>query len=83
MERRVPFSSREVAGATLTISTMGGYSVLVDGHYIGFIHAVQGNLFNAYQRVPGGTDTWLGKHAEADAVHAILNACGRAPEEAA
>ena len=83
MERRVPSSTREIAGATLTVSTMGGYSVLVDGDYIGFMHAAQGNLFNAYQRVPGETGNWLGKFAAEDAVRAIMGACGRAPMKAA
>ena len=83
MERRVPSSTREIAGANLTISTMGGYSVEVDGVYIGFMHASQGNLFNAYQRVPGQPDNWLGMFIAEDAVHAIMGACGRAPAEAA
>jgi hypothetical protein len=83
VERRVPSRTREIAGATLTISTMGGYSVVVDGDYIGFMHAAQGNMFNAYQRVPGGTGNWLGKFVEEDAVDAILKACGRVPRRAA
>jgi hypothetical protein len=83
VERRVPYSTREIAGATLTISTMGGYSVTVDGDYIGFMHAAQGNLFNTYQRVPGEEANWLGKYVQDDAVRAIVGACGRATEEAA
>lgn len=78
MERRVPSSTREIAGATLTISTRGGYSVLVGDRYVGYMHAAHGNRFNAYQRVPGGTDTWLGKYVEEDAVRAIVDACGPA-----
>jgi len=84
VERRVPSRTREIAGATLMISTMGGYSVLVDGDYVGYLHASQGGQFNAYQRVPGGTDSWLGRYVEEDAVRAIMSACGRAtPDEAA
>ena len=83
MERRIPSSIREVAGATLMISTMGGYSVLADGDYIGYLHACQGNQFNAYQRVPGGTDNWLGKYVEEEAVRAILGACGRTAPDGA
>lgn len=83
MERRIPASTREIAGATLTISTMGGYSVTVAGDYIGFIHAAGGGLFNAYQRVTDRPDNWLGKFVEEDAVRAILDACGQALAEAA
>ena len=83
MERRVPSSTREIAGAKLTISTMGGYSVTVDDIYIGFLHASQGNLFNAYQRMPGGVPNWLGKYVEEAAVRAIKAAYGRAQAEAA
>ena len=84
MERRTRSRTREIAGATLTISAMGGYSVLADGDYIGYLHACQGDQFNAYQRVPGGTDNWLGKYVEEEAVRAIMGACGRAiPDEAA
>jgi hypothetical protein len=83
VERRVPSRNREIAGATLTISTSGGYSITVDGDYIGFIHAAQGNLFNAYERVPGARGNWLGKYGEEDAVRAIMAACGRTSAEAA
>ena len=78
MEHRVPSRAREIAGATLTISTTGGYSVLVDGDYIGYLHVSQGDQFNAYQRVAGGTDKWLGKFAVDDGVRAVMGACGRA-----
>jgi hypothetical protein len=83
VERRIASSTREIAGANLTISTMGGYSVTVDGDYIGYMHAAQGNLFNAYERVPGGPDNWLGKYVEEAAVRAIKAAYGRAQAEAA
>ena len=84
MERRVPFSTREIAGATLTTSTMGGYSVEVDGRYVGYMHASQGDQFNAYRRVPGADDCWLGTYVEEDAVRAIMGAVGlTAPDEAA
>jgi hypothetical protein len=79
MKRYVLSRTREIAGAVLTISTSGGYSVLVDGDYIGFMHAAQGNMFNAYQRVPGKSGNWLGKFGPEDAVRAIMSACGRAP----
>lgn len=82
MEHGVPFRKREIAGATLEISTVGGYSVVADGVYVGYLHASQGNLFNAYRRVPTGADAWLGKYAEDEAVRAILRACGRAPKTA-
>jgi len=78
--RTVPSRTREIAGAVLVISTSGGHSVLVDGDYIGFLHAAQGNMFNAYQRVPGQSGNWLGKFGEEDAVRAIMSACGRTPK---
>lgn len=83
MDRRVPSSTREVAGATLTISTMGGYSVLDGDDYIGFLHAAQGSLFNAYLRVPDAPADWLGKYTAEDGVRAIMRACGRTMEEVA
>jgi hypothetical protein len=79
VERRIASSTREIAGAVLTVSTMGGYSVEVDGDYIGFMHAAQGDLFNAYQRVPGESGNWLGKFGAEDAVRVIMRACGKAP----
>lgn len=83
MERRVPSSTREIAGARLMVSTRGGYSVLVDGDYIGYMHAAQGSLFNAYQRVPGSEpDLWLCKVRLEDAVSAIMLAAGRVPQAA-
>ena len=83
MERRIPSRTREVAGATLTISTVGGYSISVAGDYIGYLHASQGGQFNTYLRVPDGMDEWLGKYREEDAVRAVIGACGRAPMKAA
>jgi hypothetical protein len=82
VERRVPSSTREIVVTTLTISTVGGYSVTVDRNYIGFMHAGQGNLFNTYQRMPGGAAIWLGKYVEEDAARAIVAACDRALEDA-
>jgi hypothetical protein len=83
LERRVPSSTRTVHGATLTMSTMGGYSVTHEGDYLGFIHAAQGSLWNTYLRVPDDSADWLGKLRQDDAVLAILRAAGRATEEAA
>jgi hypothetical protein len=79
VERRIPSGTRQIAGATLTISTMGGYSVTVGGDYIGFMHTIEAGLFNTYQRVPGKPDCWLGRYGEEDAVRAIMEACGREP----
>lgn len=79
MDRAVPSRTPEIAGATLTISTTNGYSVEIDGDYVGFMHAAQGDMFNAYQRVPGKPGNWLGKFRAEDAVRAIMSACGRAP----
>ncbi|SDT74472.1 hypothetical protein [Actinoplanes derwentensis] len=83
MERRIPSSTQEIAGATLTISTMGGFSVEIDGRYIGFMHATHGALFNAYQRVPGERGNWLGRHSKEGAVRAIMRANGLVPTEVA
>lgn len=81
--RRVPPSSREIHGATLEVSTMGGYSVHYEGAYLGYIHATVGGVWNTYRRVPGGPDDWLGRHREDDAVYEILAAWGRVPGRAA
>lgn len=84
LERRVPSSTRTVHGATLTMSTMGGYSVTHEGDYLGFIHATQGDLWNTYLRVPEDSAAdWLGKLRQDDAVLAILRAAGRATDGAA
>jgi hypothetical protein len=83
LERRVPSGTRTVHGATLTMSTMGGYSVTYEGDYVGFIHAAQGDLWNAYLRVPEESADWLGKLRQDDAVLAILRAADRATEGAA
>ena len=81
MERRIPSSTQKISGATLTISTMGGFSVEIDGRYIGFMHATHGALFNAYERVPGERGNWLGQYPKEGAVHAIMRASGLVPAE--
>ena len=43
MCRRIQSSTCEIAGATLTVSTSGGYSVSFKGAYIGYIHASLGD----------------------------------------
>ena len=74
MERRVPPGEREIAGATLTVSTMGGYSVVRDGDYIGWIHASVGDQWNAYVRRPGTSGDLLGRYGQEEAVRAIVEA---------
>ncbi|WP_433304968.1 hypothetical protein ACQP2F_16805 [Actinoplanes sp. CA-030573] len=83
MERRVPGGRREIAGAVLTLSTMGGYSVSHDGADVGYLHASVGDQFNLYRRTADGTGDWLGKYRLEDGVRAILSACdqtGRAEQ---
>ena len=74
MERRVPVGSREIAGATLTVSTMGGYSVHLGGEYIGYIHASVGDQWNAYVRRLDGLDDHLGRFGQDRAVGEIVDA---------
>lgn len=81
MERRVPGGQREIAGAVLTLSTMGGYSVTHRSDYLGYLHASVGDQFNVYRRKVNSMDDWLGKYQLEEGVKAILRACGRAVEE--
>lgn len=81
MERRVPGGQREIAGAVLTVSTMGGFSVTHRDAYVGYLHASVGDKFNVYRRKINATDDWLGKYRLEDGVKAILHACGRAVDE--
>jgi hypothetical protein len=81
MERRVPGGQREIAGALLTVSTMGGYSVTHRSDYVGYLHASVGDKFNVYQRKANAQDDWLGKYRLEDGVKAILRACGRTVDE--
>ena len=77
MERRVPGGQREIAGAVLTVSTMGGYSVTHRRDYVGYLHASLGDKFNVYRRKANAADDWLGKYRLEEGVEAILRACGR------
>lgn len=80
MERRVPGERLEIAGAVLTVSTMGGYSVTHRGDYVGYLHASVGDQFNVYRRKVNEMDDWLGRYRLEDGVKAILRACGRRVE---
>jgi hypothetical protein len=82
VDRRVPPGSREIAGATLTVSTMGGYSVLCGGEYIGYIHATVGDQWNAYTRRVGEMDEHLGRFGQEDAVRRIVLAAADAAGKA-
>ena len=66
-------------GVVLTRSTLGGFSIEADGHYIGWIHASSGDYWNAYQRVPGSAEgRYLGRfHPQAEAARRIVQASGR------
>lgn len=77
MERRVPPSERKIAGATLAVSTMGGYSVTHKGVYIGYLHASVGDQFHAYRRMTNEMDSYLGKFGLEDGVRRIVQASGR------
>ena len=81
MERRVPGGQREIAGAVLTVSTRGGYSVTHRSDYVGYLHASVGDKFNVYHRKANAADDWLGKYRLEEGVKAILLACGRTIEE--
>ena len=74
MERRVPPGEREIAGAKLKVSTMGGYSIEHDGEYVGWIHASAGDRWNAYLRRPGTSGDFLGRFGQEEAVLAIVKA---------
>jgi hypothetical protein len=65
-------------GVTLVRSTLGGFSVVADGDYIGWIHASSGDYWNAYLRVPGVEGRYLGRfHPQAEAARRIVQASGR------
>jgi hypothetical protein len=81
VERRVPGGQREIAGAVLTVSTMGGFSVTHRSEYVGYLHASLGDQFNVYRRKVNEMDDWLGKYRLDDGVKAILRACGRPVDE--
>jgi hypothetical protein len=81
VERRVPGEQREIAGAVLTLSTMGGYSVTHRCDYVGYLHASAGDQFNVYRRKVNEMDDWLGKYRLEEGVKAILRACGRTVDE--
>ena len=63
-----------IAGARLVVSTMGGYSVVRDGDYIGWIHASVGAQWNAYVRRPGTGGDHLGRFGQDEAVSRIVDA---------
>lgn len=73
-ERRVVPRSMDVAGAKLIVSTSGGYSVLYDGVYIGYVHASLGDHWNAYIRRVKALDDHLGRFRQEDAVRRIIGA---------
>ena len=83
MEHRVRPRECDICGATLVVSTVGGYSVIMDGDYIGFIHASLGDRWNTYSRVPHEEDQHLGKFVQTEAVRRIILASGRTPRAAA
>jgi len=77
MQRRTPLAQRTTPpGVTLVPSTMGGYSVELDGVYAGWINAAaDGSRFNAYLRLqdqPPGE--FLGVHSHDAAVETIVAA---------
>jgi hypothetical protein len=80
-QRRVPGGQREIAGAVLTLSTMGGYSVTHRSDYVGYLHASVGDQFNVYRRKVNEMDDWLGKYRLEEGVKAILRACGQPVDE--
>ena len=81
MERRVPGGQRKIAGAVLTLSTMGGFSVTHRNDYVGYLHASVGDRFNVYRRNADEMDDWLGKYRLDEGVKVILRACGRTVDE--
>lgn len=72
IERRVLPRAWEIAGATLVVSTSGGYSVHYQGAYIGYIHASLGDQWNAYRRCVDALDVYLGKFGQEEAVRRIV-----------
>lgn len=78
IERQVLPRTWEIAGATLTVSTSGGYSVDYEGGYIGYIHASVGGQWNAYRRRVGVPDDYLGKFGQAEAVRQIVGVSRKA-----
>jgi hypothetical protein len=76
VQRRVPASERAIHGATLVVSTMGGYSVIDHGAYLGYLHASLGDKFNVYRHRREQMDEHLGKATIEDGVLMILIAAG-------
>ena len=74
MERIVLRSQHEIAGAVLTVSTGGGFSVTHRSDYVGFLHASVGDQFNVCRRRINAEDDWLGKYRLKEGVEAILRA---------
>lgn len=71
---------REVRpGVILTRSTLGGFSIEVDGKYVGWIHASVGDQWNAYLRTGEPLGTPLGRFPQEQAVLAIVAAARREP----
>ncbi|GIF01115.1 hypothetical protein [Paractinoplanes rishiriensis] len=78
VEHRVQPHTCEIAGATLTVSTSNGYSVIYRGDYVGYIHASLGDRWNAYRRRLGTPDDHLGKFGQEEAVRRIVRAVSTA-----
>lgn len=82
MDLRVPSSRRTILGATLTVSTVNGWSVSIGNDYLGYLHASIGNRFNAYRRRRSQPDEWLCKADLVEGVRSILLASGKTIGEA-
>lgn len=83
MEHRVLQRERTILGATLTVSTLNGWSVSIGRDYLGYLHASVGDQFNVYCCRRGRLDDWLARSSLVDGVRHILKAAGRATEEVA
>ena len=73
----------EIAGATLTVSTSNGYSVHIEGDYVGYVHASVGDRWNAYLRRGDAPAEHLGKFVLDEAVRRIVRPLSSPSKKAA
>ena len=80
MERRVPLNTRTIAGATLDVGSMGGYSVHLGGGKIGYVNRSAGDRWDAYRCAGNTSDEYIGRFELEEAVRRIAERVRPAPE---
>jgi hypothetical protein len=72
VDRRVPVTSQFAPEIELAPSTMGGYSVNLNGRYIGWVHLSDNSYWKAYLRTSHPLGHFLGRHTLKAAVERIV-----------